>query len=241
VPTEKRKVDWEQIKRCLAEIDKNSREFLQRALLIGGAACWFYRIQLKRASDPDFKANVLSPENESQWLSRDIDFTGILSEEALSLLPHNIAEHEGRRYIEVDGVRLGFAQVGVTIDPEEAMAKARVGRITLEEKQVEFLVVDPLTLYYEKDKLCLQRGYPNGHLHRALLHDYVAFDLVCGAERMLVDERMSVADARQVLAWWMSVRSKAPEILKDGRIRKRLAARLADKTEHPIAKYLAGQ
>ncbi|HZQ46768.1 MAG TPA: hypothetical protein VFC07_07155, partial [Verrucomicrobiae bacterium] len=91
-----RKVDWEQIKRCLVEIDKNSREFLQRALLIGGAACWFYRLQLKRANDPDFKVNFSSPENESQWLSRDIDFTGILGEEALSLLPHNIAEYEGR-------------------------------------------------------------------------------------------------------------------------------------------------
>lgn len=239
VPTEKRKVDWEQIKRCLVEIDKNSREFLQRALLIGGAACWFYRIQLKRANDPDFNVNFSSPENESQWLSRDIDFTGILSEVALSLLPHNIAEHEGRRYIEVEGVRLGFAQAGVTIDPEEAIAKARVGRITLKDKQVEFLVADPLTLYYEKDKLCAQRGYPNDHLHRGLLHDFVAFELVCGAERMLLDERLPVADARQVLAWWLSVRNRAPEILKDDRIQKRLAALLADKPEHPIATYLA--
>src|ERR1700722_8027434 len=74
VPTEKPKVDWERIKRCLAEIDKNSREFLHRALLIGGAACWFYRIQLKRANDADFKVDLSSPENESQWLSRDIDF-----------------------------------------------------------------------------------------------------------------------------------------------------------------------
>ncbi len=32
-----RKVDWEQIKRCLAEIDQTAKDFLRQALLIGGA------------------------------------------------------------------------------------------------------------------------------------------------------------------------------------------------------------
>ena len=35
--TEDRKVDWEQIKRCLALIDKSSKDFLRQTLIIGGA------------------------------------------------------------------------------------------------------------------------------------------------------------------------------------------------------------
>lgn len=239
--TERRKVDWEQIKRCLAEIDKNSREFLQRALLIGGAAAWFYRLQLRRANDPDFKADVSSSGNDAQWLSRDIDFTGIFSQDVFGMLPHLVKEHEGRKYVEVEGVRLGFAQVGLTIDPEAAMQNARIGSITMGARQVEFLVVDPLTLYFEKCKLCERRGAPNDHLHRSLLRDYVAYELVHGAETLLKDEKsVSVGDAKKVLNWWIAVKGKAPEILRDERIHKRLGALLAGKPDHPIAKYLAG-
>jgi hypothetical protein len=92
VQTEARKVDWEKIKRCLAAIDRESHEFLQRALLIGGAAAWFYRVQLRKANDPDFRAASLSPETENRWLTRDLDFTGIFSEEVFAMLPGKVKE-----------------------------------------------------------------------------------------------------------------------------------------------------
>jgi hypothetical protein len=81
VQTETRKVDWEQIKRCLALVDKTSKEFLRQALIIGGAGCLFYRHQLFKANDPDFQIPPSTPEEEQRWLSRDIDVTGIFSED----------------------------------------------------------------------------------------------------------------------------------------------------------------
>ncbi|MCI0541258.1 MAG: hypothetical protein L0Z50_39160 [Verrucomicrobiales bacterium] len=54
-----RTVDWEAIKRCFRLLHQSGRPFLGRGLLIGGAACWFYRIQLRKANDPDFKVPVL--------------------------------------------------------------------------------------------------------------------------------------------------------------------------------------
>ena len=106
-----RTVDWEQIKRCFVELHRTAKPFLGRALLIGGAACWFYRNQLQQANDPDFKVPKLSPETESKWLSRDIDFTGIFSQDATELLPKQIVvDAENRKHVEVAGVRIGFAQ-----------------------------------------------------------------------------------------------------------------------------------
>ena len=122
-------VDWEKIKECFAELHRTSKPFLGRALLIGGAARWFYRIQLKQANDPDFKVSPLSSETEKKWLTRDIDFTGVYSGEALEMLPHQVVtDANGRKHIEIKGVRIGFAQVGLTIDPEEALQNARVAR-----------------------------------------------------------------------------------------------------------------
>ena len=239
--TEPRKVDWERIKRCLAEIDKVSKDFLRQALLIGGAACWFYRHQLKKAGDADFKVIQLTSEKEKLWLSRDLAFTGIFSQDALLLLPHLVAEHQGRKYIAVDGVRVGFAQVGLTIDPEEAIKNARVAAITVDGKTVEFLVADPLTMYFEKCRLCEQRGNPNDHLHRELLFDYLAYELTAGAKKLLTDARLSAGDAKGILQLWISVKNKTPEILQDARLRKRVEPLLVNKSSHPVAQFLAGK
>ncbi len=237
--TEPRTVDWERIKHCLAEIDGASRDFLRQALLIGGAACWFYRHQLKKADDPDFKATQLTPENESRWLSRDLDFTGIFSQDALQALPHYVVEHGGRKHLVVNGVRLGFAQVGLTIDPEEAIKDARVAAFSAGGKIVEFLVADPLTLYYEKCKLCLQRGLPNDHLHKELLFDYLAYELSVGAERLMGEPRLPAREANLVLKLWINVKNKTPEILEDCRLRKRVEPWLANHPSHPIFQFLA--
>jgi hypothetical protein len=238
VQTEERRVNWEQIKRCLALIDKTSKDFLRQALLIGGAACWFYRHQLFKANDPDFKLRSTASQEENRWLSRDIDFTGVFSQDALLILPHFVREHEGKRFIEVDGVRFGFAQVGVTFDPVEAMQSARVAHVIVDDRRIEFLVADPLTLYYEKDKLCVKRGNPNDHLHKELLHDYIAFELTSGAERLVSHPDLPMAESKLILQRWLAVKNKTPEIFKDGRLRKRLEPLLQTKPSHPISIYL---
>lgn len=234
--TDERKVDWEQTKKCLALVDKSSKEFLRQALLIGGAACMFYRNQLFKVKDPDFP--VLPVKGQDTWLSRDIDFTGIFSQDALKLLPNNIRDFDGQKFIVIDGVRFGFAQAGVTFDPAEAFENAWVGMIKANGEQVEFLVIDPVTLYFEKCKLCAQRGSKHDLLHKQVLFDFIAYKLVNGAEMLLKDSKLPITESKNILQLWKQTKSKTPEILQDGRLLNRLNPILADKPDHLFAKYL---
>jgi hypothetical protein len=239
VQTENRKVDWEQVKRCLFLIDKTSKDFLRQALIIGGAGCLFYRHQLFKANDPDFQIPPSSPEEEKRWLSRDIDVTGIFSEDAFLMLPHFVEVHDGNKYMVVDGVRFGFVQAGVTIDPEEAIENAWVANITVDGKTVEFLVADPVTLFFEKLKLCAQRGNKNDFLHRDLLFNFIAYDLTRGAERLLQDPLLPIVESKNILQNWHKVKNKTPEILQNKRLRNRVEPLCAKSPNHPIARYLA--
>lgn len=72
-----RRHDWPALKRALARLHAEARPFLGRALLIGGAACLFYRARLYSVGDPDFQIPAAAPEAESLWLSKDLDFTGV--------------------------------------------------------------------------------------------------------------------------------------------------------------------
>jgi hypothetical protein len=239
VQTEDRKVDWEQIKRCLALIDKSSKDFLRQALIIGGAGCLFYRHQLFKANDPDFQIPPSTPEEEKRWLSRDIDVTGIFSEDAFLMLPHFVEVHDGNKYIVVDGVRFGFVQAGVTIDPEEAIENAWVASITVDGRKVEFLVADPVTLFFEKLKLCVQRGLKNDFMHRELLFNFIAYDLARGAEKLFSEPSLSVAESKNIFRQWNKVKNKTPEIFQDKRLRKRVEPLIAKNPSHPISRYLA--
>lgn len=216
VQTEQRIVDWEKIKRCLAEIDSKSPDFLRNTLLIGGAACWFYRRTLAKAEDPDFKVPVLAPEMEKLWLSRDIDFTGIFSEDALTKLPHNVVEENGRKFVVVEGVRLGFAQTGVVFDPEEALTNARTATISSGTKHIEFFVIDPVTLYLEKQKLYQTRNNPNDFLHLSLVGEYVKYELVRGAEQILTPRNTAAHAIKETYRQWYAAKTRAPEMLIDG-------------------------
>lgn len=219
-----RTVDWERIKRCLAVLHRDARSFLSRAVLIGGAACWFYRIQLRHAADPDFPVPELAPQTEAQWLSKDLDFTGIFSGDALLLMPKNLLrDADGVTHIEVEGVRLGFAQVGLTIDPEEAMATAEVATFQAGEQRVEFLVADPVTLYREKQALSERRGGPHDALHFSLLQSYLAWRLTRTVEQFLAAEgQLPATEARAQAAFFSTLKTKAPELLRDTRFLRRV-------------------
>lgn len=158
----------------------------RQALLIGGAACWFYRHSLLRADDPDFRVPLLSQELEAKWLSKDLDFTGIFSGDAFALLPQLTVRDAGNReYLQVEGVRLGFAQVGLTINPEEAMQHCRVVRFTGPAGEVvEFFVADPVTLYREKLALVQRRNAPADPLHLAVLAEYVRLETCQHSEQL---------------------------------------------------------
>lgn len=227
MPTD-RTVDWEHIKRCLLVLHREARPFLGRALLIGGAACWFYRRQLQRAGDADFALPPLAPVTEAQWLSKDIDFTGVFSGDALALLPqHVVKDAAGRPHIEVAGVRLGFAQAGVTLDPEAALVSATIGEFTLDGERVQFLVADAVSLYREKQALQERRNAPQDFLHFGLLREYLVWRVVTEAERLIAGAgAASVTEQRAGTELLAAVGAKAPEVLRDPRIARRVGPRL---------------
>ena len=227
MPTEPPTVDWERVKRCLAALHRQAHPFLSRALLIGGAACWFYHNALRHAADPDFKAPALAPDLEAKWLSKDLDFTGIFSGDAMELMPQLVVrEPGGRAHLAVEGVRLGFAQVGLTIDPEEARLCCRVGRFTAADgATVEFFVADPVTLYREKLALTQRRNSPADPLHLALLAEYLRYETCLYAERLCV--ATTLAEAKTALNFLELVRNRAMEVLNDERVKRRIQAALA--------------
>lgn len=225
--------DWPALQRCLWRLHRDARPFLRRALLIGGGACLFYRASLRQANDPDFRIPPLSPVNERLWLSKDLDFTGIFSGDAVELLPQMLVRgNDGREFIEVEGVRLGFAQVGLVLDPELAMETARTGEFEWEGETVQFLVADPVTLYREKQALVERRNQPGDALHLALLGDYVAWEVTTAAERLLAGpEDLTVAESRELLAVLTDAVRRHPGIRRDPRIVQRLGTSLADSSE----------
>ena len=148
-----------------------------------------------------------------------------------------VASADGRTsHIEVEGVRFGFAQVGITINPEEAFENALPTQIKHEDKIIEVLIADPLMLYFEKNYLRSKRGTPNDRLHAELLFEYIAYELVVGAEKVL-KQTASVSEAQAILGLWIRA-TKAPEIFQDKRVLARLNPLLAGKPNHPIALYL---
>jgi hypothetical protein len=233
-----RSVDWEQLKRCLAVLHRESKPFLARAVLIGGAACWFYRVQLRHARDPDFHAPEISPQTESRWLSKDIDFTGIFSGDAMQLLPQQIVtDASGRKHLEIEGVRLGFAQVGVTFDPEEVLQNAQLGSFRSGEETVEFLVIDPVRLYREKQALSDRRNQPNDLLHCGLMREYLCWRLISEAERFLAAAgSLPVSESKQFVSFVLSVEHRASELFSDERLKQRLSSRLT--ARHEVSAFI---
>lgn len=244
MPTEAPRVDWERVKACLVTLHREARPFLSRALLIGGAACWFYRNLLERAADPDFPVPVTSPDDEARWLSKDLDFTGIFSGDAEALMPWLVTRDErGREYLAVEGVRLGFAQVGLTIDPEAARESCWVAQISGPAGEpVEFFVADPVTLYREKLALTERRNAPADSLHLALLREFLRHEVCVQADALLAGQPL--ADAKWTLNFLLQVRDRAGEVLDDDRVRRRLGkeqlAASANTADRALVQELAG-
>ncbi len=219
-------VDWDRLKRCLAALHESSPAFLSRGILIGGAACWFYRALLRKASDPDFPVPPFRPDEEQQWLSKDIDFTGIFSVDARELLPDSIVtDKNGNVHLQIEGIRLGFAQTGIVLDPESARENCRVGRFQITpEKSVEFFVIDPVTLYREKTALRERRNGWNDRLHLQLLTEFVGWDVCEHARRLL--SANGLAETQLCLKFLRLAEKGALEIFQLPKVRHRLEALL---------------
>lgn len=216
------RVDFDGLRRCLSTLSEEYPDFLMRAVLIGGGACWFYRALLERADDPDFRTPEFSPDEEERWLSKDLDFIGLMGFEAEQLMPQRVhTDEKGRTYIAVDGVRLGFAQMCFWLDSETARATCRVGRVVGPSGQdVDFFVADPVSLYREKEYAAQRRNAPGDALHLALLREFLGWDIVNHARGFIGDP--SLANERKCFELYRRALSLAPEVVGDPRVRSGL-------------------
>ena len=71
-----RDYSWDGIREGLKRIAAHNPDFLPNTVLVGGAACWYYRLALGNADDKDFRVPRYTPAEERVWLSEDLDFMG---------------------------------------------------------------------------------------------------------------------------------------------------------------------
>jgi hypothetical protein len=214
-------VDWELAKRVLATLHKEAPVILAQAVIIGGVSCWFYRQALAKAADPDFKVPDLSPSQNKLWLSKDLDFTNFFAEDARRMLPNRVVrDAQGRQQLVFEGVPIGFAQVGITFDPESAFIDSWIGRFADGEALIEFRVLDPVALYREKLALSQRRGAEADLIHCSLMAEFLRFE-TCQQASSLTSAK-TLAHKSNPMKFLTAIRDRAPEICRDNRLHDRV-------------------
>jgi hypothetical protein len=233
-------VNWELAKRVLAALHQEAPVILAQAVIIGGVSCWFYRQLLAKAGDPDFKVPDLSPAQNTLWLSKDIDFTNFFPEDARRLLPNHVVRDErGRQQLVLEGVPIGFAQVGVTFDPETAFVDAWIGRFQSGADSIEFRVLDPIALYREKLALSQRRGAEADFMHCSLLAEFLRYE-TCHQIELLVSAD-TLANKSAPIKFLTGIRDRALEICRDNRFHRRVGQHAAASSLTPAEKDLLQQ
>jgi len=198
-----REYRWEGLSGIIRSLLEKEPGFMDAAVLVGGAACWFYRSLLEEANDPDFRMPPLSPEDESLWLSKDVDYTN-LPLERLASLPSELP--------------VGAFQFGVRLGPDDFLETARTVQLDYPDGvSYAILIADPLTLYREKDAAAQKLRRPQDRLHLEALREYLLLELTTLAEREPPD-----FPAWSQLAH--RIKTYAPELLRDRRLDQRLRA-----------------
>jgi hypothetical protein len=234
-----KKVDWEAAKVCLAELQREAPSILQQAVVIGGIACWFYRNRLTKANDPEFKAPSFSPTQESFWLSKDIDFTNYFAEDARNLLKqHVVTDESGRRSLQVSGVPIGFAQVGLTFDPETAWAESWISRFQVAGTSVQCRILHPVALYREKLSLAQRRASEADQMHCSVIAEFLRYE-VCRRARLL-ETAGNLEERSFSVKFLISIRDRALEICNDRRVVGKLRKIMESQSLAPSEANLLG-
>jgi hypothetical protein len=216
-----KRVDWNAAKLCLAELQREAPTLLQQAVVIGGIACWFYRNLLSCAKDPDFGVPNFSTGEENLWLSKDIDFTNYFAEDARNILRrHLVADESGRLSLRIAGVPIGFAQVGLTFDPETAWSESWITTFEVDRARVQCRILNPVALYREKLALAQRRASGSDKIHGSLVAEFLRYE-VCRRAGLL-DTAKSLEERSYSVKFLISVRDRALEICKDKRVITRL-------------------
>lgn len=216
-----KRVNWNAAKLCLAEIQREAPILLQQAVVIGGVACWFYRSLLADVNDSDFTVPNFSEIQESHWLSKDLDFTNFFAEDARQLLKqHVVSDNQQRKFVEVAGVPIGFAQVGLTFDPDSAWTESWIANFDVDGTPVECRVLDPISLYREKLSLSQRRRSESDQMHCALVAEFLRYHICKLAETL--GSANNVAERTLPVKFLLSIRDRASEVCRDPRVTKRL-------------------
>lgn len=169
--------NWERIRAALKLLSEAFPDEFQNWVLIGGGASWFFREQLKNANDPDFRVPAYSADEETIWLSKDVDFMGLTEAEGAALLgsPFKPETHT----ISFRGLEVDFLEEGFRLTLELALRNPREVRTS----DFVFYVVDPSVLYSEKSALVASKSRPQDRLHRILLAEFLKYELCTDVEQ----------------------------------------------------------
>jgi len=173
-----RAYNWDAIREGLKRLAALNPDFLVNTVLVGGAACWYYRLALSQATDADFPTPVYTPEEEKIWLSKDLDFMGESSEEIGQLIGQPCPPMG--TLLEYAGATLDFIEAGLKMTPQatnHTARKAQVGDLT-------FYIASPSLLFAEKQACVLQKqDRPQDPLHREVLARFIKMELCRGLEQ----------------------------------------------------------
>lgn len=183
--------DWKRALQAMEVLAEAFPEEFPTWVLIGGAACWYYRERLHRARDVDFQPPPYDAQQEQVWLSKDIDFMGLTEDEAVALFqaPFDPETHT----IPFRGLEVDFLEEGVRLDISTAHRNADL----VQTPDVSFLVITADVLYAEKCGLIQIKDRPQDRLHHALLAEFLKYEFCAEAENQAtLEARDWVARAR---------------------------------------------
>ena len=168
--------DWPRIRADLKRLADRFPGDFEMWQLIGGGACWFYRAYLERANDPDFRVPKYSEAEEQTWLSKDLGFMGMTSEQAAAFFgsPFKPETHT----ITFDGMEIDFLEEGLRLTPLAVSASAREIRTS----EFVFYAIEASLLYDEKFTLLKVKERPQDRLHCDLLAEFLKFEFCHEAE-----------------------------------------------------------
>jgi hypothetical protein len=200
-----RTLGWNSILAGLAKLRSDNPQILERNVLVGGAACLFYRDQLERINDPDFQVRAYSEEEERVWLSHDADFA--------TTEPEKMPDSAG-------SVPLGRLQMGFVLGAEEFKENARSVGLRWDNTEFAMLIGDPLDLWREKEAAMHRRSRPQDSLHLEVLGLTLQWEMAHYAEK--------VATAELAFSQWSSrveeVKRRWNSVLNDQKLITRLLA-----------------
>ena len=212
------KLSWEDFSTALQKVGEISPRFLKEAIIVGGGAALCYNGALLNTSDSRFKPVV--PQSGQTNYSHDLDFTNVFfsdfEKEFSPFLKYD--DISKRKFLEIQGVKIGFLQFGCTFDPEEEIKIAK--QFTLNGTDFKINVLNPVSLFREKTYLIEKgRGKANDHFHREIAKTYAVFEY---HQSLLKPERTKTLLAH--------IQDKAPELVPE--IQK--IPPVLERSNHPI-------